>query len=309
MLNLLQVSVLLFQFSTPNNNFKFVYKISNSDKYTGFCTINTDNNGINEDPNVLKIGEFYENNDYVEYYSVLRFTLPQFDSQSISSANITFNKSSGYLSSFAVSYAIGSVSFSNTNWTYLSTASLTGNSYIFSVKNPIQSALQLSCNTIYLKLSSPGGPLNLIGDSTSSMPSLTLYTTESPSTNTYGCASPYVEVSDLISYPDLFPGHNCKPFDCFGYAINIWDDVSVCSYVNNINNNVTTNQGVEQYILPTIVNIVKNLYDINIRHIPYIDSPIYSFERRIAYRYGFTIRDSHFMRETSNGQWAEKNGN
>lgn len=308
MLNLLQVSILLFQFSTPNTNYKFVYKISNSDKYKGFATVNVINNNLNvdDDPNILKIGEFYENGYYVDYYSVLRFSLPSFNSQSLSTANLTFNKSSGYLSSLEISYAIGNLSFSNTSWTFLTTAYLTGNSYTFSVKNIVQSGLQSGVNTFYIKLSSSVSYVNLIGDALYDMPSLTIYTSESPSSNTYGCASTYTQVSDM-EMPSSIPNHNNQVFNCFGYAIDEWSDITISNYVNNMNN-ITTDEGVIQYVIPKVIDIMKNRFDVNARLISSLNSPIYNFERRIAFRQRFGSGVFHFLRETSNSQWAEKMG-
>ncbi len=304
MLNLGGVLILLFQFSTPNNNSKFTYTFSNSTDISTFCSVNETLSDIDLDPGTIKIGEFYEDNEYVQYSSIFKFSFPTFNTNNIQSATFTISKSSGSISSLNVYYAIGDVSFSNTSWTYFNSASLQGNSYSISIKDIMTSAISTySENVIYLKLSNPYACGYLIGDSNYSLPKVVLYTSETPTSNTYGCATQYYYVNDR-DYTGHYGCHEYYPFNCFGYAIDIWDLVYMSRYMNILS--ITTNEEIINDMIPMMINVSKNVYDVNMRQIDSYDSPIFPFERRIAFRKALNYGDCHFMRETSDGRWAEK---
>ena len=69
-----------------------------------------------------------------------------------------------------------------------------------------------------------------------------------------------------------------------------------------------TDADIASDLIPFLINQMKTRYDVNARTIDMYNSAIYPFERRIAFRYELSGSDFHFMRETSDGRWAEKKG-
>ena len=300
MINILNTTCLLFEIIQFNPSVNLKYRLTNSDYEECYRSFNSTSGIMVSGSGQLKVGEFYENGAYVSYYSVLRFTFPTFNILDISIASLALNKLSGSGSTLYFSFKRGEVGFSNSDWTYFSSANLTGNSYNTSIIVPLSNAILYGENVVYIKIFATGsGSATLTGDSSPyNCPTVTINTSQPMSAATYGCAPSYTQRNDYNS---------TTKYNCFGYAIDINLPITLVDDYDFVST-ITTDQLVEDSMLPYLIRRMKAYYDVNARLIDSYDSPIYSFERRIAFRKSLSTFGFHFMRQCSDGTWAEKNG-
>ena len=303
MVNLLSISSLLFSLTTFNSTKIFRYDFSNTAELSSYCSINESTGQISYGLSTLKVGEYYENGSYVQYSSVLRFTFPSFSENDIENAALTMNWQSGSTGSIDVEFKVGEVGFDNTSWMSVSSVSKTGNQYTVSLKNALLFALFYEENVMYVRLSRESGGVSLQGDS-ANMPFVSVSTTQSPSSSTYGCATPFQQIIDNghIPAPD-----DIYYFNCYGYAIDIRRPILLSEYTSYYGY-PASNYAVEQSLIPYMIRQMKAKYDVNTRRIDSYVAPIFPFERRIAFRVGLSTNSFHFLRQLSNGDWAYKNG-
>lgn len=307
MINLISTVSLLVNVLLYNSYTVFKYRLVNTSNEQTYCSVNQTTGSIVNGEGTLKVGEYYENSTYCHYYSVLEFRFPSFDDSVIDSASFTVNKSSGSASSINVYYTFDPLGFESVSWTYLTTSSLSGNWYSVDIYDLFYASIHyLNLNCIYFKLDVSGtSNVTLLGDSTvSSAPCFTIITHQTPASNTHGCASYYQQYDDFH-----FAYHENSNLltNCYGYATNIRQ----CIYLTEATENLAplnTDQDIEDKLIPYLINQMKSHYDINARLIDSYDSPIFPFERRIAFRKELSGIGFHFMRETSDGRWCSKNG-
>lgn len=152
---------------------------------------------------------------------------------------------------------------------------------------------------IYISLSSTGqyggyGELYVSNDQSANSPKTIIESSAAVSENNYGS----------FVYNQIYPGDiNTQSINCYGYALGLNIDASFSFFSG------------EEYSNETYCNIIKNLTKdmvkrgVHPRIIESYDSPIFSFERRIAFRVGIKngkITDFHFMKQCWNGQWCDK---
>ena len=138
------------------------------------------------------------------------------------------------------------------------------------------------------------GELYVTGDSSTTSPLTIIDSNAEVSESNYG---PFV-------YSQIYPGDtNNQYINCYGYALGL----SIDGYFSYFSG--------ETYSDELYCKIIRNLSQdmvnkgIHPRLIDSYDSPIYYFERRIAFRVGINdgiIEDFHFMKQCWNGQWCDK---
>lgn len=302
MINLLTACCLLFDVLQYSTSSTFKYRLTNSPDEWTYCSVNSSTSEVSYN-STLKVGEYYENGSYQNYYSVLKYTFPHHTFSSGSTASLTFNKVSGSASPIYFLYQVNDNGIDYSGWSYLGSANLTGNSYTISFSTIFSNAISNNKHTIYfLAYNNSSANATLAGDSSPNTgPTVTIITSETPGGTSYGCAPVYSVLNDTVS---SWTGPH---FNCLGYALGIKYVITMVDDSSFLSS-ITTNQEVEDDFLPYLVSRFKAYYDVNARIIDSYDSPIYPFERRIAVRKALSSVGFHFMRQFAGGIWAEKMG-
>ncbi|HBY64813.1 MAG TPA: hypothetical protein DEG42_00135 [Acholeplasmataceae bacterium] len=117
----------------------------------------------------------------------------------------------------------------------------------------------------------------------------------------YGTATIYTAVKPYL----------LNDINCFGYAVNVNDWLGLFDTPQEYSAVTVSNETLYTYYLPAVLSTLDE-NNLNGRILNDIDSAIFNVERRIAFRIGSVNdeiwRDSHFMKQHSNGNWSQKLG-
>ncbi len=310
-MNTMLIVGLLFSITSNNISTTFNNRFINSSNFKSVYSYYFENNTFyNVDTfSSLKIGVFNENNNDRYYESIITCSFPFVDQNIVNTASLTLTKYSGYAQSISVDYCFNYVRDtdpSNYTWTYYGTLSLQGNSYYMSVKNAMLAALNNNENFVYFRLYFSGS-VNLGAESiyVSNDPKFTYKLDLLPNDTGYGAATTYV----MIPWVSYSTSMDHLLANCYGYAIDGHGVTNCAELFNGHFVDVTDIPGA----IDNIINTSKNVFNVNVRQIESYTSPIFPFERRIAFQYNETntqypIGTYHFIRQTDNGYWASTCG-
>ena len=250
------------------------------------------------------------------YRTFLELSLPDVDSSDVISAEFNINKSMTnpnplfnptiYLrrvTNKTYDQLTGTTSYLATN---IATGASGQTSYSFDITNAVKNQLDVS-NELVLAIT--GEPVygyttgNAVFYATnqggSLIPSFSVVL-EDPvlGLTPYGSAEPYTPMSGWW-------------FNCFSYAVGYYDD-----WLEPYDNGYPYSYPANQYYYETVyipyAMSTMGAYNIAVRIINNILSPVYPYERRIAYRIGnFNtgyFSDFHFMKQHNDGSWSHKPG-
>lgn len=305
------ITGLLFSLLVSNQYVVSSYYLHNSENYKSMYIYKYINNAWTSDSDFsnIRVGYYTQSGNSVMAECVLRYRFPSYNYQSISSAKLTTFKYSGS-ATIKVGYSY-SHDFNNnptlTNWTYLGNLSQEGNNYTLPITQQLKNAIQYQQQDIYFRLyvEYSGGNMTIGGNANTAInnPGFIVNYSEVPSYNTYGSATAFSSI-DFSTYDNEYDKANC-----YGYALN-GRYVHLCYTLFNGNcfpvNNIT--QG-----LNNIINNSKVVFNAELRLIDSYTSPIFPYERRIAFRYNnlqnnYILGSYHFIRQTNDGYWESVDG-
>ena len=238
-----------------------------------------------------------------ESKGVYEITLPDIDYRAITSANLTIRATTfGSLNSLNVYDANADydsiTGLSSLNQTYLANSSYSAGHFSFNLLSATQSHLFYEGSEIMTLIVS-GGVSNAVRS---------VYTVESSSAPSFSIVYSAPTVTGVGNAPLYETIYGTDP-NCFGFAL-----VSPSTVNKSFPSTLTVNQtSLESIIVPeikaTIGRPFSTDYYMHVREISSLSAPIYNYEWRIAFRvayWGSSYYDYHFLRQNSNGRWAEK---
>ena len=318
MVNIISLTCLLLSFSNVNNQQNYtIYteKVVNNQEinFKVWKINNTGNSGWTYDEGDMIAGSLQDDDGlFHSYYSIVKFDVPPFEIDDISSSYFTLYKKTGYGRSINLSYTFNEMIF-NQNSSEINTIGIgdyeiAGNSFTINLTNIIKTAILEDKTTIYLKISKPSYEstgIVLFGDQSNYYyPKFSIYTFQKPNDASAGGAFDF-------EYIPPNPSTAGKFVNCLLFAIgrSLDSPVSTSNMVVDLGLDFCK-ENLDFKIVPYVQNELLCRYNINSRVIENHDSLIYPFEYRVAFRIDDSEngKDYHFMRQCSTGQWADKRG-
>ena len=247
-----------------------------------------------------------------DYFTFFKITFPRYFQ--FNSGKLKLYKQSGSISALETYYYLSDLDYSSTNYIYsgsLPVCNSTTDLFEINITSAIQSAYSSNQNYFYVRIgrSYSGG----YGEFYSSedlyfCPTIELTYNSTTADNTYGNATSY----EPINFGNISDTENQQKLikNCYFYAIDyLSGNASEPGFSNYGLNETYTDSVLSSSVESMILNSFK--YNVCFRKIESYLSPIFSNERRIAYK--LVINDStnkvigyHFMKQHSNGYWSDK---
>ncbi len=295
---------LLFSITSYSTYSYFDTYLTNSVNYTSVFNYYYADTEITYCDNLssLKVGNYTENNEDRIYEGILLCSFPSYDVDYISNATLTLTKYSGYAQNVSVDYCYDYSPLGNPStvtWYNVGSLSLQGNTYSINLTNLLINSISNNQNKFYLRLYLQGS-VNLGCESVhvSNDPKFQVKYSLLPS-NGYGCATPYTQ----IYWYDWEEEDFDRLTDCYGYAIDACNN----TYLNLLDIDYFRENSFDDNC-NYVVNVSKNIFNVNVRRLIAYDSPIYDFERRIGLQYSVSGGFYHFIRQNDDGYWSSTNG-
>lgn len=234
---------------------------------------------------------------------IICVSVPSFPISSINNVQLDVKKASGTISWVGAYYFVDddgvltSEDYSSRN--LIGYFRLNDSTFSIDITDAVKSARQIYKNNVYICLSTTmqyggSGELYINGDTVTTCPLTTIDSNEEVSESNYG----------QFKYSELVPGiNNSEQINCYGYALDLSTSETFEYFYGS--------EYSDEIYCEIIKNLLKDMVkrDFHPRMIESHDSPIYPFERRIAFRIGIRngiIKGYHFMKQCDKGQWCEK---
>lgn len=279
--------------------------------YDGYHYVNDYENIMVGYQNYVVNPSFSENRYYSCY---LKISFPKFEE--IENLSLFLTKKSGDIQRLETSYYIYDLDFTQEVYTATGRVPIvysTTNDFKIDLTEAANAALINNQNWFIIQLSmsySKGYGEFYCDEDSQYSPFITILSTDTPTSNTYGSALDYQIIN--ASTDTIINGASTQydfQRNCYSYACNLDTKYSTVPALDYFYGYTYSDQLFESSISDNIISGTIG-YGIGCRRIESHDAAIYNFEYRVAMRmkynsYGI-IQGYHFMRQCSDGAWSDK---